>query len=146
MMIPILGTITDILKTEGYQVTVVAKGKTGLKKARDKTFGVARNMQLLHPTRFMLITPKVLVSMISGRTRFLHLRFVQVDVITTQILPIIDYNPQGDAEAQEGTPSHQRTTLSATRNLLKLLSYTSDIQINAQDTVNLLTPSTMVLE
>jgi 5-methylcytosine-specific restriction enzyme subunit McrC len=64
---------------------------------------------------------------------------IRVGRDTIQILPKIDYDPVGDAEAQPGTIPHEIAIHSATKNLLHMLSYTQDLQIREQDATPLLT-------
>lgn len=59
---------------------------------------------------------------------------------TIQILPKIDYYPEGNAEAERGA-ARLHAEQSATRNLLYLLSYTRDLQVREQDVASLLTQS-----
>src|SRR5215207_9473057 len=56
---------------------------------------------------------------------------------TIQILPKIDYDPEGDAEAGQGS-ARRKAEHSATRNLLYLLSYTQDLRVREQDVASLL--------
>ncbi len=57
---------------------------------------------------------------------------------TIQILPKIDFDPEGNAEAERGA-ARINAEQSATRNLLYLLSYTRDLQLREQDVASLLT-------
>jgi 5-methylcytosine-specific restriction enzyme subunit McrC len=59
---------------------------------------------------------------------------------TIQILPKIDYDPDGNAEAEQGS-ARLNAEHSAMRNLLYMLSYTRDLQVREQDVASLLTQS-----
>jgi len=64
---------------------------------------------------------------------------IRVGDTALQILPKIDYDPVGDAEALDGSVPKQMAERSATRNLLHMLSYTRDIEIREQAISPLLT-------
>ncbi|MFC2031614.1 hypothetical protein ACFLWA_12915, partial [Chloroflexota bacterium] len=57
---------------------------------------------------------------------------------TLQILPKIDYDPVGDADAHVDSIPYQAAAHTASRNLLHLLSYTQGLQIKEQDIASLL--------
>ncbi len=59
---------------------------------------------------------------------------------TIQILPKVDYDPSGNAEAEGGT-TRDNAEQSAARNLLYMLSYTRDLQVREQAVASLLTQS-----
>ena len=76
-----------------------------------------------------------------GRTHLQATQFVgviQVGEATLQILPKIDYDPMGNADAHGDSKPFQAAADSATRNLLHLLSYTQDLQVREQDIAPLL--------
>jgi len=62
-----------------------------------------------------------------------HVGVIHLGEITLQILPKIDYDPAGDADSYEGTPSYVKAANSATRNLLYMLSYAYGLKIREQD-------------
>jgi 5-methylcytosine-specific restriction enzyme subunit McrC len=57
---------------------------------------------------------------------------------TLQVLPKIDWMPDANVDALAGSPAHQVAVLSATQNLLHLLSYAQDLEIREQDIAPLL--------
>lgn len=63
---------------------------------------------------------------------------IQAGEVTLQILPKIDFDPVGDADAQGDSRPFQAAVQSATRNLLHLLAYTQDLQVKEQDIAPLL--------
>ncbi len=63
---------------------------------------------------------------------------IRVGETTLQILPKIDFDPAGNPEARADSPPYQTAVLSATRNLLYLLSYTQNLQIREQEIAPLL--------
>jgi len=76
-----------------------------------------------------------------GRTHLQATQFVgvvQIGETTLQVLPKIDYDPVGDADARGGSEPFQAAVNSATRNLLYLLSYTRDLPVREQDIAPLL--------
>ena len=76
-----------------------------------------------------------------GRTHLQATQYVgvvQMGETTLQILPKIDYDPVGDADARDDSRPFQAAVDSATRNLLYLLSYTQDLQVKEQDIAPLL--------
>lgn len=63
---------------------------------------------------------------------------VRCGPVTFQILPKIDYDPAGNADADAQTPAFHAATASAAHNLLHLLSYTHDLEICHQEIAPLL--------
>lgn len=62
---------------------------------------------------------------------------IRVGNTTFQILPKIDYAPDGNPDASVGSTAHQIAVQSATINLLFLLSYTHQLRIYEQDIASL---------
>lgn len=56
---------------------------------------------------------------------------------TVQVLPKIDYDPGGDADAGKGA-ARRKAEHAATRNLLYLLSYTKDLRVREREVASLL--------
>lgn len=63
---------------------------------------------------------------------------IRLDDVTIQILPKVDYDPSGDADARYRSRPHQTAVQSATKNLLHMLSYTQGFNIREQDVVAML--------
>ncbi len=67
-----------------------------------------------------------------------HVGVMRVGDVTIQILPKIDYDPAGDADAGLESRPYASAVASATRNLLHLLSYACDLELHQQEIAPLL--------
>lgn len=64
---------------------------------------------------------------------------IRLENMSIQILPKMDYSPEGDSEAALNSHPHQTAIQSATQNLLYFLSYTENTKLYEQDIAGLLT-------